>query len=115
MASLSKSSQPSRPTGPEYSTCSGWNPWTEETTDGGARKRGTREGETTGAEHLQPSNAEGQLYCAILYKGLEHPWILVSAGLGVLEPISTDTEGRLYSLDLPPPNNPSPFLLGGLA
>lgn len=70
----------------------------EETTDGGARERGTWEGETTGAEHLQPSNAEGQLYCAILYKGLEHPWILVSLGSWDQSPV--DTEGRLYTQSL---------------
>lgn len=78
----------------------------EETTDGGARERGTWEGETTGAEHLQPSNAEGQLYCAILYKGLEHPWILVSLGSWDQSPV--DTEGRLYTQSLSPALLPNP-------
>ena len=36
----------------------------------------------------------GQLYCAILYKGPEHLWILVPTG--VLEPIPRGAEGRLY-------------------
>ena len=38
------------------------------------------------------SATEGRLYYTIFYKGLEHPWILVSAE--VLEPMPAGSEGR---------------------
>ena len=37
----------------------------------------------------EPVDMECQLNYATLYKGLEHPQILVSAGVGVLEPITS--------------------------
>lgn len=45
-------------------------------------------------QKLRVHDAEGKLYApsyTILYRGTEHLWALVSAG--VLEPIPTDTEG----------------------
>ena len=49
---------------------------------------------------------EDWLYCAILCKGLEHPWIVVSMGLlehcvGVQEPIHPLTVSVLVSLTNP--------------
>lgn len=42
-------------------------------------------------QNIKPANAEGQLYCVILYQGLEHHWILASVGF--LGPIPCGYQG----------------------
>ena len=43
--------------------------------------------------YTKPTDTKGQLYSAILYKGLEHPWILVSTEF--LEPFPDKYRGRI--------------------
>ena len=40
---------------------------------------------------VEPVDTGGPLYYAIVYKGLEHPWILVP--MGVLEPTPCKSQG----------------------